>query len=62
MISEREMIGALFSLVAQAGMSLSYFSVGQNVPDDLVLAHPGMVANLILEGRDRRGRSSTKST
>lgn len=57
-IDETRRYGALFSLAADAKLPLSYFSTGQSVPDDLVLAHPGMVANWIVEGEDRRGRSS----
>ena len=49
-------------LAAETGLPLSYFSIGQNVPDDAVLAHPGMVANLVMEGGDRRGRTSAKSS
>ncbi|HIJ72834.1 MAG TPA: flagellar biosynthesis protein FlhF [Candidatus Hydrogenedentes bacterium] len=61
-LDETRRYGALFSLAAETGLPLSYMSVGQNVPDDITLAHPGMVANLVLEGGDRRGRSSAKST
>ena len=57
-IDETRRYGTLFSLAAEARLPLSYFSTGQSVPDDMVLAHPGMVANWIVEGEDRRGRSS----
>lgn len=57
-LDETRRYGPLFSLAAETGLPLSYFSVGQNVPDDLTLAHAGMVADLIVEGGDRRGRSS----
>lgn len=57
-IDETRRYGALFSIAADAKLPLSYFSTGQSVPDDLALAHAGMVANWIVEGEDRRGRSS----
>lgn len=57
-IDETRRYGAVFSLAADAALPLSYFSTGQSVPDDLALAQPGMVANWIVEGEDRRGRSS----
>lgn len=57
-IDETRRYGALFSVAADAKLPLSYFSTGQSVPDDLALAHAGMVANWIVEGEDRRGRSS----
>jgi len=61
-LDETRRYGALFSLAAETGLPLSYLSVGQNVPDDITLAHPGMVADLVLEGGDRRGRPSAKPT
>jgi len=57
-IDETRHFGAMYSIALEMGLPLSYLSVGQNVPDDIVLAEPAMVANLVLEGRDRRGRSS----
>ena len=57
-IDETRRYGALYSLAADSRLPLSYFSTGQSVPDDLALAHAGMVANWIVEGEDRRGRSS----
>lgn len=61
-LDETRRYGPLFGLACETGLPLSYLSVGQNVPDDLVLAHPGMVSNLLLEGKDRRGRSSTETS
>lgn len=60
-LDETRRYGSLFCLAAEAGLPLSYFSVGQNVPDDLALAHAGMVAGLVVEGGDRRGRTSEKT-
>ncbi len=59
-LDETRRYGILFSLATEAGLPLSYLSTGQNVPDDISLAHPGMVADLVLKGGDRRGRSSRK--
>jgi flagellar biosynthesis protein FlhF len=57
-IDETRRFGAMYSIALETGLPLSYLSIGQNVPDDIVLAEPAMVANLVLEGRDRSGRSS----
>ena len=58
-LDETRRFGPLLSLLAETSAPLAYLSTGQNVPDDLLAAHPGMIANLVLEGRDRRGRPST---
>lgn len=54
-LDETRQYGALFSVLMEAKLPLSYVSVGQNVPDDLRVAAPGMVANLILGGSEHRG-------
>ena len=54
-LDETRQYGAMFSILVEAGLPLSFASVGQNVPDDIRIASPGMIANLILEGRARRG-------
>ena len=61
-LDETRRYGTMVSLLADVGLPLSYFGVGQNVPDDIRLAHPGTVANLITEGRGKRGRSSKQSS
>lgn len=61
-LDETRRFGPLFSILAEGKLPLAYLSTGQNVPDDILVAQPGMIANLILEGRDRRGRPSTIST
>lgn len=61
-LDETKRFGSAFCFAAETGLPLSYLSNGQNVPDDLVLAHHGMVANLVIEGGDRRGRSSEELT
>jgi len=50
-LDETRQYGALLSLAAEAGLPLSYFGTGQNVPDDIALASPAGMANLVLEGR-----------
>ena len=54
--------GPLFCLCAEAGLPLSYFSLGQNVPDDVMPASPGAVAKLVIEGGDDRGGTGTESS
>jgi flagellar biosynthesis protein FlhF len=61
-LDETQRYGVFLSLLAEVALPLSYFSIGQNVPDDIMLARPATVARLILEGRNGRGsRSSAKS-
>lgn len=54
-LDETRQYGAMFSMLSEAALPLSYLSVGQNVPDDIRVASPGMVANLILGGTEHRG-------
>lgn len=61
-LDETRRYGAMFCLVAEAGLPLSYLSIGQNVPDDIVVANEGMIADLIIEGGEKRGGTSTKTT
>jgi flagellar biosynthesis protein FlhF len=58
-LDETRRFGVILSLLAESGLPLSYLSIGQNVPDDILLARPSMLANLIVEGREDRGRPST---
>lgn len=60
-LDETRRFGGLLTLLSELNLPLGYLSIGQNVPDDLVLAHPGMMANLVLEGRENRGRPSSAS-
>ncbi len=60
-LDETRRYGAMFSLFAQAGLPLSYFSTGQNVPDDIELATQGTVADLIVERGENRDRPSSES-
>ncbi len=52
---ETRQYGAMFSIMVETDLPLSYVSIGQNVPDDIRPASPAMIANLILEGKDHRG-------
>ena len=61
-LDETQRYGSLFCLTAEAGLPLSYFSLGQNVPDDIMPASPGTVAKLVIEGGDGSGGTSSKST
>ncbi len=54
-IDETRQYGAMLSILAESALPLSYVSTGQNVPDDIRVATGGMLANLILEGRNNRG-------
>lgn len=42
-------LGTLFNLLYQFPATLSYITTGQNVPDDIELANPTKLANLILK-------------
>jgi flagellar biosynthesis protein FlhF len=61
-LDETQRFGPLFSLALETGLPLSYLSVGQNVPDDLLLAKPGMIADLIVKDGKSRDGSSSKSS
>jgi flagellar biosynthesis protein FlhF len=54
-IDETRQYGAMLSVLAESGLPMSYLSTGQNVPDDICLASPAVMANLILEGSTKRG-------
>jgi len=54
-LDETRRYGPLYCLAAEAGLPLSYFSLGQNVPDDIMPASPGTVAKLVIEGGDYGG-------
>ncbi len=61
-LDETRRYGQLFCLAAEAGLPLSYFSVGQNVPDDILPVSGGTVAKLVVEGEDDLGGTSAKSS
>ncbi len=58
-LDETRSFGPMFSLSQEVQLPVSYLSVGQNVPDDILLAQPATMANLVMEGKDDRGRPST---
>jgi flagellar biosynthesis protein FlhF len=60
-LDETRRYGPLYCLAAEAGLPLSYLSVGQNVPDDIMPASPGTIAKLVVDGGDELGGTSTKS-
>lgn len=48
-LDETEEFGNLFELAYQTTLPLSYWGIGQQVPEDLELAQPGRLADLLLE-------------
>ena len=57
-LDETRQFGAMFSMIAEAGLPLCYFSVGQNVPDDIELASASKVARLLMQDGESRVGSS----
>jgi flagellar biosynthesis protein FlhF len=53
-VDETTHIGPIFNLVRRTGLPVSYVSTGQCVPDDLELATPGLLADLLLERQPTR--------
>ncbi|MPN44228.1 Flagellar biosynthesis protein FlhF [bioreactor metagenome] len=47
-VDEASNVGTIINLVCQFPTTLSYITNGQNVPDDIELADPQKLANLIL--------------
>ncbi|MET3288510.1 UNVERIFIED_CONTAM: flagellar biosynthesis protein FlhF [Brevibacillus sp. OAP136] len=45
---ETIIFGSILNVTHEFGLKLSYITIGQNVPDDIVTATPEVVANLIL--------------
>lgn len=54
-LDETSQYGVVLSLAVETGLPISYLSVGQNVPDDIRAAAPGLIATLILEGKKTHG-------
>jgi len=61
-LDETRRYGAMVSIAAETGLPLSYFSVGQNVPDDIEMASPSKLAKLLLEQGGDRGGSGAQSS
>jgi flagellar biosynthesis protein FlhF len=53
-LDETRRYGSLYTVLAETGLPMSYLSTGQDVPNDLVLAQPDIVADLVLRGRSER--------
>lgn len=60
-LDETRRYGPLYCTAVEAGLPLSYFSIGQDVPDDVVLAKSGMTANMVMETGEKRGTASTRT-
>ncbi|MGD8191031.1 flagellar biosynthesis protein FlhF [Brevibacillus ginsengisoli] len=45
---ETKSYGSILNIISQFHFSLSYITTGQNVPDDIVIATPEMVAKMVL--------------
>ena len=54
-LDETHRYGTIYCLAADTGIPLSYLSIGQDVPDDLMLAHSGKIASMVVEGAMTRG-------
>lgn len=54
-LDETRRFGAMYSLLVESGLPLSYISNGQDVPDDIAVAEPGPIASLVMEEGRRRG-------
>ncbi len=57
-VDETRRFGAMFTTLVESGLPVSYLCMGQNVPDDLRVADSRAIADLVLEGKLSRGRSS----
>jgi flagellar biosynthesis protein FlhF len=54
-LDETRRHGAVYATLAEARLPLSFLGVGQNVPDDLVLAQPDTVVDYLMESGDENG-------
>jgi flagellar biosynthesis protein FlhF len=48
-LDETRLHGGLYAAISEARLPLSYFSTGQNVPDDILLAQPDTIADFIIQ-------------
>lgn len=48
-LDETRHFGAMYTMVSEVGLPMSYFSTGQNVPDDIELASAGKLVKLLTE-------------
>ncbi len=54
-LDETDAIGNILNIKLDTGMSLSYVSYGQNVPDDIEIMNPQVIAKQVLGGGDGYG-------
>jgi flagellar biosynthesis protein FlhF len=59
---ETRAFGTVFSLIYNTGKPVSYFSIGQEVPDDIVTASSDFLVNCILEGFNAKKEKHAKSS
>ncbi len=52
-LDETKSVGSVFSFVSESKKPLSYFSIGQEVPDDIVPADSDLLVKRILKGYDK---------
>ncbi|HSC55573.1 MAG TPA: hypothetical protein VLC51_00125, partial [Nitrospira sp.] len=57
-LDETTGVGGAFDLMRKTGVPLSYFCVGQRVPEDLELARPERLAALLLDESDQTRAAS----
>ncbi|MDR3011803.1 MAG: flagellar biosynthesis protein FlhF [Chitinispirillales bacterium] len=50
-LDETARLGNIFNVVSELGIPVSYFTVGQSVPDDIELAQAGKFVKKLMEGR-----------
>lgn len=60
-LDESTGVGGAFDLMRQTGVPLSYFCVGQRVPEDLELARPERLANLLLGESGQKVEESSRT-
>ncbi|HKN86386.1 MAG TPA: flagellar biosynthesis protein FlhF [Nitrospiraceae bacterium] len=60
-LDETTGLGGAFNLMRKTGVPLSYFCVGQRVPEDLELARPERLAALLVDETDRMRAASMQT-
>ncbi len=58
---ETKVFGTVFSLIHEIDKPVSYFSVGQEVPDDIVAAESDFLVGCMLDGFKRRAKDAKSS-
>ena len=49
-LDETKILGNIFSLVYETNTPINFFSIGQNVPDDIEIAENTRLVKCVLEG------------